>query len=119
MFLMYKDETNVLQADYIMLYRVDTQKFLIPIIRRKCRNSPYKQSRHLMYFRYEGQLFYYSSEKIFKPSKEQVITNLANNEIDLNTLMMGLDSQQVDDLTTFYGPNRMEFEITPFYLKLI
>lgn len=119
MYLVYKDETNVLNAEYIMFYRTDTQKFLIPIIRRKCRISPNKMARHLLFFRYEGQLFYYSSEKIFKPSKEQIIMGLLKNEISYEDLMMGLDVQQVEDLQSFYGSNKIDVEMTPFYLKFI
>ena len=48
--MLYKDETDVWQADYIFFKRKDHSTFLIKIERQKCKINPTKETTYYMFF---------------------------------------------------------------------
>lgn len=110
-YLLYRNETNIYKADYI-LYRKKSGMIIIERIKRKkCKINPLNEERYYLFTSFEGQLFYFSANReMFKSVQNSFARYIVDNPESKDQLFKGLSGKDAGSLVQFYGKNKLKLQ---------
>ena len=108
-YLLYRDESNIYRADYILYRKSSGIIKMEKIKRKKCKINPLNEERYYLFTSFEGQLYYYSpNRRIFKSVQHSFVRYIMDHPENKDQLLVGLSDKDAYSLVQFYGKNKLK-----------